>query len=916
MAVTAKFVADFSSFSAAVDAADVQLKSFEQGAGKVETSLTRMANSLYGTKVIQEATLMAAAIEKVGGVSTLTEKELARVGAVAQEAAAKLTALGQGVPEKIQAIADAAARGGQATEGWVGILSELGHSWVARVAEGILLRDAIREVISVIGDAAKALPEIALKGAAVADVEENFKRLTAQAGFLGETLLGALRTGTHNTITDFELMKTANQDLAAGLNLTDKQFGTLAQGAFALAQATGTDVKTALDTMNDAMLTGRTRALALLTGKIDLTKAEQDYAKSLGTDVEHLSDAGKLEAARVGILQSVAEATRRLGDQTDGLDERVAQVQASWANFTENLGKTIATSATLEAGLSGLKRVIEEALGGSQEKAIHAIAGAVDDVLLSVVSLGEVGVEAAGFIVKEWYAAEKVFGDIAQVIDGVRFSILSAQQAASLGLLPGTSVDLQRWKELDDQVAKLEITMSRRGAALQQDEQQQSAVDATTGKYIATLGTLRSEMEAARAGTGDHAVATNALAVATDHAATAAGLHAGQLKISAAEIAKAKADAKAFADAMEEVASVGASFSKTLETIDGRIVESSEDYVRAGLSLKALKEMYGLTETQVKALTETVKAQDEAQKLSAKQAADSTARWEEYNALLTEMSGTATDRQIANIERWEAAQIKAHVDAKTDTADFYDWLSAEEAKLYQKADLARLQADSHSKAHFDKVAQDAEDAYNYAVAHWDQFPPYWVEMLRKTMVSADQAAAHWSTSMGGAVQQITDRIQALSGAWETVAEKAKRQAGGGSFALPELTSQQFQQAGGADRIKQIEAGYLVNPGRQEGGSGSTGLLPNDDAGWLAILAERRLYQELKNYAAQSGGVTSAPPLLASPATGSSWAPSGGVTVNAPITVSGLLDPATMTQLAQGVSAQVMQSVLRATQRGA
>ncbi len=97
-------------------------------------------------------------------------------------------------------------------------------------------------------------------------------------------------------------MKLANQDLAAGMSLTDKQFGTLAKGAFALAQATGTDVKTGLETMNDAMLTGRTRALSLLTGKIDLIKAEEDYAKSLGSTTEHLTAEGKLEAAREAIL--------------------------------------------------------------------------------------------------------------------------------------------------------------------------------------------------------------------------------------------------------------------------------------------------------------------------------------------------------------------------------------------------------------------------------------------------------------------------------------------------------------------------------------------------------------------------------------------------------------------------------------
>src|SRR5262245_28848245 len=108
MPVTAKFQADFSSFQDACEKAQVELKAIETDANKVEKSLTRMGNSLSGTKLIQDATLMAAAVDKVGGVSALTEKEVERLSAQAQEAAAKMQKLGIGVPENIQKIADAA----------------------------------------------------------------------------------------------------------------------------------------------------------------------------------------------------------------------------------------------------------------------------------------------------------------------------------------------------------------------------------------------------------------------------------------------------------------------------------------------------------------------------------------------------------------------------------------------------------------------------------------------------------------------------------------------------------------------------------------------------------------------------------------------------------------------------------------
>jgi hypothetical protein len=108
MAVTARFLADFSDFSRAVKDAEVQLKGMETNAGKVSTSLNKMADSLSGRKLVQDATLAAAAVDKIGGVTKLTATELQRLGAQANDAIAKLQAIGKDVPPGIQKIATAA----------------------------------------------------------------------------------------------------------------------------------------------------------------------------------------------------------------------------------------------------------------------------------------------------------------------------------------------------------------------------------------------------------------------------------------------------------------------------------------------------------------------------------------------------------------------------------------------------------------------------------------------------------------------------------------------------------------------------------------------------------------------------------------------------------------------------------------
>lgn len=107
MAVTAKFIADFTQFNAAVQAADVKLRTFQSNAGGVEKALSRMTDSFSGRRLIQDATLAAEAIERIGGVTKLTGSELQRASAQAKDAADKLRALGTEIPPKIQALANA-----------------------------------------------------------------------------------------------------------------------------------------------------------------------------------------------------------------------------------------------------------------------------------------------------------------------------------------------------------------------------------------------------------------------------------------------------------------------------------------------------------------------------------------------------------------------------------------------------------------------------------------------------------------------------------------------------------------------------------------------------------------------------------------------------------------------------------------
>jgi hypothetical protein len=136
MALSATFTANFASFYDAVDKADVKLKDFGAGADKVSGRLTALGNSFSGVKLIQDALLMVKAVEDIGGASKLTEKELARLGATANEAVSKMKALGMDVPKSLQEIADktkatttATTAATTATTDWAGSVKGLAASF-------------------------------------------------------------------------------------------------------------------------------------------------------------------------------------------------------------------------------------------------------------------------------------------------------------------------------------------------------------------------------------------------------------------------------------------------------------------------------------------------------------------------------------------------------------------------------------------------------------------------------------------------------------------------------------------------------------------------------------------------------------------------------------------------------------------
>jgi hypothetical protein len=507
---------------------------------------------------------------------------------------------------------------------------------ILETATGFLSAEvAIRAVEGAIHLGIDALKEMTIEGAAVADVEENFNHLTETAGRLGSTLLNELQEGTHNTISNFELMKLANADLAAGLNLSDQQFRTMADGAFALAQATGVDVKQALESMNEALLKGQARGVQSLTGRIDMIKAEEDYAAKLHTTADRLTTEEKLQSAREAILNAVSQATGRLGEQTDGLDEKIAQAQTTWANFTEELGKTIATSPVIIAGFDGVRDALIEAFGGSQESLVKTIAGAIDSAAITAFDFAQVVVDGVGIAGVEWNAFKVVvetsaqgFRAITYVVEEVLLGLMEVANFVSGGSLFGGAIEATK-----ADIERLYNAMAEGENRIDGYKKAQDEWAVSTGHVNEALEKIKTRMVEAKANQEANTQATNEGADANLKNAASAGESASQQGVLAAATRMTAEEAKKYKEAWESILNVGASFKDTINQVSGEIVEAVKYYLDAGVSLEKLKVAYQLTDEQAQAIAKSWKEHNDLLDENKKKVEDTAEAWKHLNDL-------------------------------------------------------------------------------------------------------------------------------------------------------------------------------------------------------------------------------------------------------------------------------------------
>lgn len=190
MALQGTLSLDTAQFQRSLKEATASMQAFGLDTTKVAENVRKMASSLDGSKIVQQANQAAAAINAIGGATSLTEKEARKHLATIDEARAKYAALGQQVPQHLNAVAKELGNVAAQSKGLSG--------W-AQTALGTFTGFlSAQAVIGAVGGAFKAV------GTAAIDMNASLDKSTLQF----ETLMGDAGKARDHVAMLFEFAKT------------------------------------------------------------------------------------------------------------------------------------------------------------------------------------------------------------------------------------------------------------------------------------------------------------------------------------------------------------------------------------------------------------------------------------------------------------------------------------------------------------------------------------------------------------------------------------------------------------------------------------------------------------------------------------------------------------------------------------
>ena len=213
--------------------------------------------------------------------------------------------------------------------------------------------------------AAQAAVELANLGNQSIAMRASFEQLAGGAEN-ATTILESLTQASRGTISQYDLMLTANRAMLLGVADSAEEFNQLMQIAAVRGRAMGLSTTQAF---ND-IVTGLGRESKLILDNlgilIDLEGAQTAYAATLGKTAAELTDAERKQALVNQVIESSADLLRDANSNAKAFaGEGMAQLNTAWTDFRTALGESLgpileARAKELADFLAGATNLIDE----------------------------------------------------------------------------------------------------------------------------------------------------------------------------------------------------------------------------------------------------------------------------------------------------------------------------------------------------------------------------------------------------------------------------------------------------------------------------------------------------------------------------------------------------------------------------
>lgn len=225
-----------------------------------------------------------------------------------------------------------------------------------------------------------ALVNLAKAGEQAGSIRENFEKLGGSASQIDKATKATL-----GLVDSFDLMKIANEGMAARIPDFNKNFSQVADLGARLADTLGIDTAQGIQRVTDALKAGKEQALEQIGISIDAEKAYTDYAAAIGVAEKELTKAHKIIAIQTQANERLSDSINRLAPVTDSVANAHDALGVSIGEAYKEIGIGINQSEGLQEAFRSLAETISkidwEAVGTKVGKLIDLFVRLTDAVL-------------------------------------------------------------------------------------------------------------------------------------------------------------------------------------------------------------------------------------------------------------------------------------------------------------------------------------------------------------------------------------------------------------------------------------------------------------------------------------------------------------------------------------------------------